>query len=128
MSVNIHWQTDAQRTLIIEFNEDWDWNSFYKTIRDGHRMIATVAHTVDLILLHKVELPKGNPLVHFKNAMNDQPKNMGRVIVVNTKMNAVTQTFMTMLASVLEKVNPSKNRVQIVATLDEAYRLLDAVR
>lgn len=124
----IYWQTDAQKTLIIEFDENWDWNTFYKSIREGHRLIATVAHSVDLILLHKVELPKGNPLVHFKNAMNDQPKNIGRVVVVNTKMNAVTQTFMTMLASVLEKVNPSKNRVQIVATLDEANRLLSAIK
>jgi hypothetical protein len=124
----IYWQTDAQKTLIIEFDENWDWNMFYKSIREGHRLIATAAHSVDLILLHKVELPKGNPLVHFKNAMNDQPKNIGRVVVVNTKMNAVTQTFMTMLASVLEKVNPSKNRVQIVATLDEANRLLNAVK
>jgi hypothetical protein len=124
MTITTHWYNEAQSIVLTEFDGKWSWDDFHDAVHEAHELIASVPHTVDLVMFHKVDPPVGNPMMHFHRAMEDQPNNIGQVIIVNPKISPAGKKFMSILANVLGKWFPSKRQVLIVDSLDDATTLV----
>ncbi len=125
MVIHTHWHDDSRRVVVCEFAEDWNWNDFHAAFREAHRLIAGVPHPVDLLMIHHIDQPPGNPMVHFGKAAEHQPPNTGKVVIVNPRINPGVRNFMIVMRRILDRVYPARSEVLLVETLTEAYRLLD---
>jgi hypothetical protein len=124
MAITSTWYNNEKTIIITRFETEWIWNDFHKAVREMHEMIRTVPHRVDLIMLHKVDQPLGNPMIHFRKAFENQPDNTGQVVVVNSNLNPVAKRFMNALAGIFDRAFPSKSKVYIVDSIDEAEKLI----
>ncbi len=125
MSTSINWFSPEHTRLIIQFDDHLEWPEFHTAIRQAHRLITPVSNPVDLIILDKAGLPKGNPLSHFREAFKQQPPNLKLVVVVPKQDSSATAAFLKRLANVLAKVFPMKSDVIFVETIEQAHDLLD---
>jgi hypothetical protein len=122
----MRWEGDD--TIIADFNQAWTWEDFYATVRQMHAEITLKAHTVHMVIVHGAPFPAGNPLRNFQAAIKDQPRNVGQVIVVPHEIASPFQSFMLALVSVVEKINPTKGKIRMVRSLDEARQLIARAR
>lgn len=123
MAIRVSWDSDAKRYVLAQSDGEWVWEDFYAAFKDMHLLIADVDYPVDLIIHHKVRLPPGNSFTHFKAAMKDQPANTGKIIVVPYETSTL-QAFMKSLIAVFEKLYPTKSKIIMVDTLEEAQALV----
>jgi hypothetical protein len=122
------WDNAEQTIIRTIFDEEYGWEDFYAAVREMHRMVASVPHTVDLILVQHRKLPPGNPLAHFQTAFKQQPPNTGRVIVINAAQSQAVRSFMKALASIMDRLYPQKGSVLFADSLEDARRILADIR
>lgn len=125
MSSSADWVSPEHNRLLLQFEGQFDWPEFHTAIQQAHRMIMSVPQPVDLIIVDKAGLPKGNALAHFREAFKQQPPNMGLVVIVPKEDRTATTAFMRRLANVLAKVFPTKSELIFVDSLVQAHALLD---
>jgi hypothetical protein len=114
--------------VLTNFDEEYGWEDFYAAVREMHRMVASVPHTVDLILVQHKKLPPGNPLSHFQTAFRQQPKNTGRIVIINSAQSSALRSFMKALASIMDRLYPQEESAIFADSVEDARRILADIR
>src|SRR5690242_19932762 len=99
MTTTVNWLSEDKTCILIEFDGQVTWHEFHTSISQAHQMIASVQQTVHIIIWDHVGLPPGNPMVHFRSAVQRQPANTGKVIVVPVQGKSAVTSFVKQLAS-----------------------------
>lgn len=76
------WQDRTQRVYILSINERWSWDDWHRGHDLAHNTVASVQHTVDLVVRIEGELPPGNMMLHLKRTGSSQPSNVYRTVFV----------------------------------------------
>lgn len=103
--IEIEW--DSERLIIAAFNEAWTWDDFHATVAEIHRMIASVEHTVDVIIWHKRHMPPANPVAHFSRTLKNQPPNTGRIVIIHPPVQSPLGSFIKSLAAAVQRAYPN---------------------
>lgn len=127
MSVSVRWlDEDTRKSVLLEFDGDWNWNDFHAVVRSSHQMIASMPYPVDLIVHHKENKEARSPMVHFQKAIKNQPKNLRQVILVNENGSVVFIKFLQSLAMIMEKLRLAGTPTRFVSNLNEARKLVNS--
>lgn len=117
MSYCIEWL--EQDKLLLEFQYQWNWNSFHSGVSRAHTMIRDVDHDVCLIL-HPAAVFPSNPLPHFRQAFEDQPTNLKRImVVIPPDGEPLLLSFMRRMAKIINYFFPGKSKVEFVKSIEE---------
>jgi hypothetical protein len=123
MPFSTSWYSEPKTAVLLELLEPLSWDEFHQGIKEAHLLVASVSHSVDIVVKVNAALPQGNPLTHFGSAFQRQPSNTGRVIIAAP--DAPILGFFKLLSSITSKVYPSKSKVTFVSSLEEVDKLLD---
>lgn len=120
-----YWVDDGQTAIIIEFKEDITWDDFHPIVDEAHALAKQVPHEVALIMWYQTSnLPKGNPMTHFRSVANRQPANLKRVIIINPNMETGLGKYVKLLAKMLQRFVPQTQNITFVTTYEDAIRAL----
>lgn len=119
MAYQVNWHTDNQTVVLITYRDEMDWETLYASLDEAYEMIRSVDHTVDMIILDQIGLPRGNPMVHFQNAVKNQPPNAGDLYVIPGGSRAMLP-FIKQIANIVVKGMPGKAMPIFVNSLEEA--------
>ena len=119
---NVYWYRD--HIVLIQFNDETNWNDFHRCVRAAHELAATVDHEVSIVVRTGIGMPTGNPMVNFRKVFDSQPKNVRQLVIVAEKQNSALQAFLKRLAMVIQKLIPSSSTVVFVSSLEEAEGIL----
>ncbi|MDX1991195.1 MAG: hypothetical protein SF029_02320 [bacterium] len=123
MSITVDWDNNEKTIIRQTYVGKWTWDEFYASCEEFALLAQTVPHTVHMLIdmRHAGPLP-GGALSHI-GALNRLPPNMGRIVAVGVG------SFVMRMFNVAAAVRPAvKERILIVATLDEAYSHLKESR
>jgi hypothetical protein len=120
----VRWYSDKKDCVLMEFTQPWSWDHFYEQVHEAHALARSVDYPVDLLVWHHVDLPRGNALLHFHAAFKDQPENIRRVIVIYPDTMAFLLRFFQGLVKIIEGVFPTKGKVKIARSFEEAESIL----
>lgn len=120
--IEIGW--DSEHLIIAAFNAPWTWDDFHSTVAEIHRMIASVEHTVDVIIWHKRHMPPANPVSHFSRTLKNQPPNTGRIVIIHPPVQSPLGTFLKSLAAAVQRAYPNAMPILNADTVEEAHALL----
>lgn len=122
MSSTICWD-DSNHTIIrVENSGKWTWDDYHHVIDQIVAMIASVDHRVDTININLPDsvMPSGSAAPHFQRALRRMPPNTGMTVTISG--SAFGRTMFGILSKYL--LRNSKQRVVMVATLDDAFRVI----
>jgi hypothetical protein len=128
MAAKPQWDNPEQTAILTIFDEEYGWEDFYAAVREMHKLVTTVPHSVDLILVQHKKLPPGNPLAHFQTAFKRQPPNIGRVVVINSAQTSAVRSFMKALASIMDRLYPQRGGVLFADSVEDARRILADIK
>jgi hypothetical protein len=123
MPITVSWDNEEKTIVRQTYIGKWTWDEFYAAGEEFAVLAGTVTHTVHLLIDMRQAGPlPGGALSHI-GAMNRLPPNMGRIVAVGVG------SFVMKMFNVAAAVRPAiKERILIVATLDEAYSHLKESR
>jgi hypothetical protein len=117
----VAWLDDLS-SIVITFDQPWGWQDFHNAVDEAHKLAETTPDAVDIVIVHQVRLPAGNPLTQFNLAFKRQPPNIRRVAaVVESRELRVMTSMMVRFAQMIERLFPSKGSIKMFLTMDE-YR------
>src|SRR5690606_29211901 len=112
--------------MVIDLTDPMTWDAFNAGIRSAHGTIRRVSGRVTIIVNACASLPQGQPMMHFRDAFQDQPDNVERVIIVSDGSHPFLFDFIKRIATILQRLYPFKSRLTFVNTLEQAYALVSA--
>jgi hypothetical protein len=119
MAYEVNWHTDDQTVIRIAYYDEMEWETLYASLDEAYEMIRSVDHMVDMIIHDQIGLPRGNPMVHFQNAVKNQPPNAGDLYVIPGGSRAMLP-FIKQIANIVVKGMPGKVAPIFVSSLEEA--------
>ena len=122
MPIVVKWFNSQQSAVLMTFEGQWTWQTFYQGIDEAVVLLDTLAQAVTLVidLSKSAEMPKGS-IAHIRNAQGIQHPNIEKVVFIG--MN----TFMQMIGNLAARLNRGRNRrVYMVATMEEALQYICA--
>lgn len=122
MPTSVFWDDHAHTIIRAENSGKWTWDDFHHVIDQIVGMIASVDHRVDTININLPDsvMPSGSAAPHFQRALRRMPPNTGLNISISE--NILGRTMFGILSKYL--LRNSRQRVVMVATLDDAYRAI----
>ena len=126
MPVKTEWDSTHPNCMVIELTDPLTWDAFHAGTRSAHSAIRRVSARVTIIVNARASLPQGQAMMHFRDAFQDQPDNVERVIIVSNGSHPFLLDFIKRIASILQRVYPFKSRLTFVNTLEQAYALIAA--
>lgn len=126
MAVRAEWDSTHPNCMLIELTDPLTWDAFHAGIRGAHDRIRRVSTRATIIVNTRAHLPKGQPMMHFRDAFQDQPDNVERVIIVSNNYDPFLLNFIKRVATILQRLYPFKSRLTFVNTLEQAYALVSA--
>ncbi len=126
MKVKLYWTSDRQKTLIAEFAEKWEITDLAISVGEMHQMIREVRHDVCLVIWHRVVPPTAQVMRYLNQAFKTQPENTRRVIVIPYSWSSGV-TLIATWVNIIEKLHPSKAKVSIVKTYEDAMRIAEEI-
>lgn len=128
MPDRVQWESEAQRLICIDLSLPPDqtlvtMDERVSPIAAALRLAATVSHRVDLLIdLREARMLPGGNWLRATRRLNEQaPDNLGRCVVVGSRVPAV---FLR-IVDIISRLQPMKADVRFVATMAEARALLD---
>lgn len=84
MLINVAWDNEEKTIIRYHFEKGWGWNDLYEGMQAASVMLASVTHTVDIIMDFKdASLIPQNALTHIQRAFkNAKPENAGLTVIV----------------------------------------------
>lgn len=122
MSIEVSWDNGPHTIIRYDFFEQWTWEEMEAALIEANQMMATVPHTVDIIIdmSQGWRLPRGNLLVRGKRIMVTMPPdNMGLTVV--TGGSAFAETIASALVRVYRRLG---EKILFTSSLDDARRLI----
>ncbi len=126
--IRVEWLAGHDNIVSMRFPKTIDLNAFAAAVDAAHRFIASVDHTVHLLIEPQSDLPEGNMVSQFSRAMRYQPANTGKIVVVVPQGNAFAFRFIQQLAQLMVRLFPRKSHVIFARSYEEALNLLGAGR
>lgn len=120
VAISVDWDNDEKNAIRYEFSEKWTWSEFFAALDQDDEMIASVPHTVHLILdFRQARVVPPNPGAQFRSVAQQVSDQLGMIIVVGTNMwfEMVVQMFVKLYGSSVKGITGLKT----VKTLDEAH-------
>lgn len=123
--IAVDWYANHDNIVLMTFVEQADWGQFHEAVNKAHALIASKSHPVHLIIHPQAALPQGNPVTHFSTAFQKQPKNTGRVIVLDPMGTGWVMGFMKRLAMIMTKLFPHNSPVLFTQSYEDALQILE---
>lgn len=112
--------------MLYKFYPGWSWYDLNPILKEGENMVASVDHTVDVIMdLSAANLVPSGALSQINNAFsNPKGENFGITIIITPT------TFINAMMGMAKKVWGSKSdwTLDFVGTVDEAYERIESHR
>ncbi|MGB7339343.1 MAG: hypothetical protein WBC91_10665 [Phototrophicaceae bacterium] len=103
MAIIAKWDDSNQTRVLLEFETTWTWDEFDQALERTDNLLATVSHTVDIIIdLEGAEIPndylKAAQRLLTDPSMGMRPNEGHRVVVgankwIRTAYNTLQKTF-----------------------------------
>lgn len=121
MQFEIEWLSSDKSIIKVTLPQTYTWEDQNRAVRDICAEMATVKHTVHLIMdARGSAMPRGNPLPHLRYLVQSLPSNTGLFITVGAGTSE--RTILNAFMGVAQKLDAPKN--QLVDTMDEAMTLI----
>lgn len=124
-TVTIDWLDDTKHTILVTYQKDgWSWDDFHRVVDEQHKLVASVAHTVDVLVdVRKTNwLPKGGSLSSGIRKINNIHERQGSTVVVGAS------GVIAIIARSMMKLVGGRSKFQFVTTMDDAHALLTSIR
>jgi hypothetical protein len=87
MSIEVDWNSAAQTAVVVTYERPWNWSEFEAATTRVDTLIASVAHTVDIILdIRHAGFPPAGAVAKFREVTTIRHENSGKVIMVGLPM------------------------------------------
>ncbi len=123
-SFSVNWLTNDEHAVLLTLQETSTWQDFDVAVNKAHELIAAKSISIPLVIKVQEKLPDGNPMMHFSRAARNQPKNMGKIIIIAPSMVSFEMRLMTRIIKIMKTIFPGKQFVTFVATYEEAVALV----
>jgi hypothetical protein len=120
MSVNVSWYDDEHTIILQEFPLTWTWDEFFDAVKSTVELEKTVDHPVYVMGTNPPsgKMPSGNVLAQFNAAIKMHEPNMQLYIM------ATNNSFTALMGRVFVQTTSMRDKVRMVATLDDGLRLI----
>jgi hypothetical protein len=123
MGIKAQWN-DAEKTIVCYIYEgQWTWEELYAAMREGHNMIDSVKHEVDVIIdMRNSSVLPTNVFTHSRQATLSQHPRLRTTVVVGAHrlVTAMFDAFTKIYGKLANQVSNTK----FVATIEEAHTYL----
>lgn len=123
MGILVNWDSAEQTAVRYEFSAAWTWDEFFAALQQDDEMIASVSHTVHMILdFRQARTVPPNPGAQFRNVAQQVSDQLGLIIVVGNNMwfESVVQMFVKLFGSSMKGITGLKT----VKTIEEAREIV----
>jgi hypothetical protein len=126
MSIQTTWSEREPHTILMTIESGFEWEMLYAAFDDMARLASETSEPCAMILdMRQFQKVPANAITHAKNTLNRYPENVSLVVLVgmNYFINTMWSVFQKLFANVF-----AKRAYHAVATLDEAYLLVERMR
>jgi hypothetical protein len=125
MPFTLTWYNKDEGIIKINMDGKVTWDEYHNVISQVVVTAASVSYRVDVILAGTQDMPQGNPLTHFRTAMQKFQKqsNIGMMVVYTNIQRSGFMQIIGELAARAAGIN-LKQKARMVATFDEALQLI----
>ena len=125
MPFTLTWYDQPQGILQIQMDGKVTWNEYHDVMSQVVEKAASVPYRVDVIFAGTQDMPQGNPLVHFRNAMQkiQKQRNIGMMVIYTGIQRSSFMQVMGELAA-----HSASFDLKQKATFDEAIQVITAER
>ncbi len=119
MGILVDWDNAEKTAIRYEFSATWTWSEFFAALQQDDEMIASVPHTVHMILdFRQARAVPPNPGAQFRSVAGQISDQLGLVIVVGNNMwfETVVQMFVKLFGSSVKGITGLKT----FRTIEEA--------
>jgi len=123
MPFTLSWYDQGQGILQIQMDDVVTWDEYHNVISQVVEQAASVSYRVDVIFAGTQDMPQGNPLVHFRSAMQkiQKQRNIGMMVIyTNIQRSGFMQVMGELAARAasfdLKQKTTFNEAVQVIAT------------
>ncbi len=121
MSITVQWDKDENTIICFTYAGSWEIEEFFDATAQSEAMMATVDHTVDVILdMRNCSLLPRNFIFALKKTVPATRPNMGLFVLVGA--SPVITVFSKQIGRLLSR--KGSKHFEFAATLDEARTLI----